>query len=363
MKRIVALILCLISALSVCACTHNPSEPTEPATEPTTNTATQATEVDLKTKIESELQSINFEGIVYITQNDSLVYSQATGKNEKGENLTIKSPMYIGSVAKQFCATAIMILQNQGKLSMDDTLDKFFPEYEYGKDVTIKNLLTMRSGVPEMVGGVTGYSADKTEIENTDIIKEWIFSKPLDFTPDTNLVYSNTNYFLLGNIVETVSEQPYNDFIRENIFTPLGMENSGFISEVESNPFFSESLTYDTFTAGEDAEGLTKGAGDIISTAEDMDKWMSGIRSGKIVSYETFLEMTADYSPDFAVDFGYGFSGMNDGGTGIIGGIGDYVTVDYINDHQDINIFVSTNSTRSGMETISNLLMRALTDN
>lgn len=359
MKRTLALILCLIFALSASACGSNSTEPAETTALPT-ETTVQATEADLNTKINEQLDNINFEGIVYITQNGSPVFSQATGKNEKGGNLTLESPMYIGSVSKQFCATAIMILQNEGKLSINDTLDKYFPEYELGKDITIKNLLTMRSGVPEMLGSVKDYSADKTEEENTAIIKEWIFSKPLDFEPDTSLAYSNTNYFLLGNIVEMASETSYNDFIRENIFAPLEMNNSGFISEVETNPFFFDSLTYDTFTAGEDAEGLTKGAGDIVSTAYDMEKWMNGIRSGKIISTETFAEMTADYSPDFAMSFGYGFSGMNDGGTGIIGSIGDYIAIDYINPEHNINIFVATNSTRSGMETISNSLMRAL---
>lgn len=361
MKRTLAVILCFILAFAASACTSTTSEPADTTSIPA-ETATQAAEADLNTKITQEIESIGFEGIVYITQNGSPVFSQATGKNEKGESLTPDSPMYIGSVSKQFCAAAVMMLQNEGKLSINDTLDKYFPEYEIGKDITIKNLLTMRSGVPEMLGSVKDYSADKTEEENTALIKEWIFSQPLAFEPDSKYSYSNTNFFLLGNIVEMASEKSYNDFIRENIFIPLDMNSSGFISEVKSNPFFSQSLTYDTFTAGEDAEGLTKGAGDIISTAYDMEKWMSGIKSGKLVSAENFAEMTTDYSPEFPMSNSFGFSSLYDGGKGHIGRIGYYVAMDYINESKGVNIFVATNSTYSGLQTLPKLIIDVLSE-
>ena len=355
MKKLLTLFLCCVIALSLAACSGGNTDITEPSqteasqTEPTQNT-TPTLSPDIKKELEEELE--DFKGIVYISQNGNLIYSQAAGKDENGADLTIESPMYLGSVSKQFCATAVMLLKEQGKLSVDDTLDKYFPEYEAGKEVTIKNLLSMRSGIPEMVTSIKGHSADKTESENIQIIKDWIFEQELDFEPDTDMAYSNTNYFLLGNIVEMVSGQHYNNFVRENILKPLSMDHTGFVNEVKDNPFFSKGLTYNTFTVGEDAEGICKGAGDVVSTAADMDKWMTSLRSGKVVSEESYNEMTTDHSPDFGAYYGYGISGMFENGFGHLGGIGNYVSINYFNEELGYNIFAVTTESQ---EMVANL--------
>jgi CubicO group peptidase (beta-lactamase class C family) len=137
--------------------------------------------------------------------------------------------MPVGSVSKQFCAAAILMLRDKGELSLDDTLSKYFPEYEIGKDITLKQLLSMQSGIYDMVneGVVDDMSADNSEEANTEVIKNWIFSKELKFEPGSTMSYSNSNYFLLGNIVEQVSGEKYMDFLRENIFKPIGMNNTG----------------------------------------------------------------------------------------------------------------------------------------
>ena len=351
MKKLLSIILCCAFALSGTACNNNVSDTTE-----TTEAVTETVEENLNEKIDEKLNKMDFEGIVYITHNDSVVYSTAIGKNEKGADLTIESPRYLGSVSKQFCATAIMMLKEQNKLSVDDTLDKYFPEYERGKDITIQNLLTMRSGIPDFLTVEAGFSSEKSESENVACIKEWVFSQPLDFEPDTSMKYSNTNYFLLGNIVEMVSEQSFNEFIRENIFKPLEMNNSGFVNEVADTPYFSEELTYETFTVCED-KGTAKGAGDIISTASDMDKWMSGLTSGKIVSEESYHEMTTNHSPEQASIYGYGLSGMYKSGFGHLGKIGDYMALDYFNEEYGYNLFIATDKSCSQLGSMPSMLM------
>ncbi|MGN0502016.1 MAG: serine hydrolase, partial [Ruminococcus sp.] len=250
MKKLLAFIFSFVLALSAVACSSRNSDSN--STVDTTAAATIGE--DMKERMDKALKRNYFEGIVCLTQNGSVIYQSATGKDEKDEDLTVDTTMYIGSVSKQFCAAAIMMLRDQGKLSVDDTLDKYFPEYSNGKDITLKNLLSMRSGIPNMVseGKVDGISSDKTEAENVALIKEWIFSQPLLFEPDSSLSYSNSNYFLLGNIVEQVSGQAYSDFIRKNIFEPLGMTHSGFVDEVRDSPEWAGNLTYDTFMS-EDA--------------------------------------------------------------------------------------------------------------
>ena len=136
-----------------------------------------------------------------------------------GTLLTIDSPMYLCSVSKQFCAAAILMLRDQGKLSLDDTLEKYFPEYTTGKDITLKNLLSMRSGIIREYTAVLENPeeyTDKTAEEINGEMMQYIFSKPLMYSPGTQLEYSNINYILLSYVVEQVSDQPYEELIWQN---------------------------------------------------------------------------------------------------------------------------------------------------
>ena len=124
MKQAVALILMLAVLLSVTSCSTAPkSESKEEAT------AAAKTDAELAAYIDKKLADIKYDGVIYLTHNGNVVYQRATGTDANGDPLTIDTSMYIGSVSKQFCAAAIMILRNQGKLSVDDTIDKYFPEY------------------------------------------------------------------------------------------------------------------------------------------------------------------------------------------------------------------------------------------
>lgn len=359
-KKLFTVILSFVLALSAAACSTGNTD----VSNSVETTAAATVSDEMKENMDSTLKKNYFEGIVCLTQNGSVIYQSATGKDENGADLTVDTTMYIGSVSKQFCAAAILLLRDQGKLSLDDTLDKYFLEYSEGKNITLKNLLSMRSGIPDMIseGEVKGISPDNSEAENTATVKEWIFSQPLLFEPDSSWSYSNSNYFLLGNIVEQVSGQTYNDFIRKNIFEPLEMTHSGFVNEVKDAPAWASGLTYDTFTAGEDAEGLTKGAGDIASNAADMDKWMTGLRSGKVISLDSYHEMTDDYSPDMAKKYGYGLVGMFDGGVGHSGLIGSYTAGDYINEEHGYNLFIASNKNYMQIEGLPSALLSDLID-
>ena len=239
----------------------------------------------------------------------------ATGNTESNKPRTLDTVMPIGSVSKQFCAVAILQLRDQGKLSLDDTLSKYFPEYEIGKDITLKNLLTMRSGILDYLSVINSeeFSPNNSEEENIKRIKQSLFTQDLYTEPDTEYDYSNSNFFLLANVVELVSGQKYIDYVRKNIFEPLGMKNSGSVGE-----------TYSSLT-GSEVIGLAKGAGDIISNVYDIDKWMTGLKSGKVISRESYEEMTTNYSPESSEKYGYGIMTGLHGGVGHSGGIGTYI--------------------------------------
>lgn len=340
MKKFIALTLCFVLLMSFAACTGGNGNSGETVNTTTAaETQPQTTAVDYSEKIEKRIDALGFEGLVYVTSNSEDIYTQTNGKDEKGNELTLSTPMYIGSLSKQFCAASVMKLIEEGKLSKEDTLDKFFPEYEASKGITIHNLLCMRSGIHDYLeASAEVFDKDKEEEENVSAMLNWIFSQPLDFETGTKLEYSNTNYFLLGNIIEQVTGQPYESYIRENIFEPLEMKDSGFVSEVEENAAFSKSLSYDSFTVSEDAKGAVKGAGDIVSTAKDMDKWMNALKSGKVVSQQSFEEMKTDHSPDYARKYGYGLESMFMG-VGHTGRIGNYGSVNFMSSTGDYNIY------------------------
>ena len=325
MKQAVALILMLVVLLSATSCSVSPK--TEQAEKPTV----VKTDAELAATIDNKLADIKYDGVIYLVHNDNVVYQRATGTDANGDPLAINTSMYIGSVSKQFCAAAIMILRDQGKLSVDDTIDKYFPEYSKGKDITIKHLLTMRSGIRDTVG--EGFANTlpygNTEKENTALIKEWIFGESLLFEPDTAFRYSNSNYILLADIVEQASGQYYNDFLREYIFDPLDMKHTGLITEVPDSPAWAENLIADDDVEEVKIKGVAKGAGDIVSNAPDMVKWMEGLSGGKIVSAETLREMTTDHSPDYGEKYGYGLTQMFSGGAGHLGAISDYSSEEY----------------------------------
>lgn len=331
MKKFFAAIISVLLIFSIAGCS---SEKTKESNDVTSSVST----IDLETKIDDVLETKNFKGIVYVTKNGSEIYKSATGKDSNGNALNLQSNMLLGSISKQFCATAILMLRDMKKLSLDDKLQKYYPEYTIGKNITIKNLLTMRSGIQSDVNVEVDYSASLEELNK--IAKEAIFNTELGFEPDSKFEYSNVNYFLLSDIVEIVSEKSYNEFVHENIFEVLGMQHTGFISEAKENSDFLQDIDLSSLNEAELA-GTPRGAGDIISNAFDMDLWMTGLSTGKLISKESYEEMTQNYSPNSATPYGYGLEPMVNG-VGHSGFIGTYCAMVYFGDKNGYNIFIAS---------------------
>ena len=367
MKKTIALLLSAVLLCMSAACSPKSSSGTETAASETLASETSGTE---KVKEQSDkeqpddvLKSYGFKGVVSLTKDGEVIYQYVNGKDSGGNALTVDSAMYIGSVSKQFCAASIIMLRDKGKLSVDDTLDKYFPEYEAAKKLTVRNLLTMRSGILDMVneGPVEGVSYENTEDKNTAVIKEWIFSQPLKFEPDSAYAYSNSNYFLLADIVKQISGKSYHDFVRENIFKPLGMSHSGFVEEVTDDPAWAEGLARGEGNTSVEPPGLANGAGDVASNAADMDAWMAGLSDGTVVSKESFREMTENYSTDSGASYGYGLMGMAYDGTGHPGAIGTYGALDYINPERGLRLFIASNkaSSQSYIDSLPSALLKS----
>lgn len=355
-----ALILCSSAALTGCSKNSQDDEKQQSSAVPQTSvTAAVSEEASLNDKELSGPQKIiedyGYEGTAYAVKNGEVVLSYCEGTLDSGEPLAIDTPVPIASVSKQFCAAAVLKLRDAGKLSLDDTLDKYYPEYEQGSKITLKNMLSMRSGIPNYTNELEKeyVSPDKTEAENREQTLKWMFSKPLDFEPDSGYSYSNSNYYLLGCIIEKVSGQNYRDYVRENIFKPLGMDNTGFLCELDSHPEWSKGASYDI---KESRLGIITGAGDIVSNGPDMAKWMKGLSGGKVISQKSFDEMCVDYSSQNGYHYGYAFFLNINGGIGHSGQLqGGYIAYDYINTKSDVQIFLATDVI--GLSTVEKLLL------
>jgi CubicO group peptidase (beta-lactamase class C family) len=304
------------------------------------------------------LENNNFTGIVYLTHNGKVVYQSVSGSNDLGEPLTIDSPMYIASISKQFCAAAVLMLRDQGKLRLDDTLEKYFPEYTIGKDITLKHLLSMRSGIVRDIDPMyekPELYKENTPEENEAAVKEWLFSQPLVFEPDTEYMYSNSNYTLLSFVVEMVSGQSYEDFIRQNIFDPLDMTHSNFCADALMHPEWGL-ICYD-YVQTDAASILVQGVGDIITTAADLDKWMTALPRGQVICEESYREMTTCYSTDPTAPYGYGYGlakGIRDG-WGHGGYWIDYTSQTFYSMEYGYNFYIVTGNTP---QFLSDLTMR-----
>ena len=369
MKRLFALLLSLLLLLCACGGGEAPAEtttqPTEAATQPTETTpeVTEAAPLtvtgELKEQMDAALEEMGFVGIVSLTHHGTVVYQSVTGNDELGQPLTADSSMYVGSVSKQFCAAAIVKLRDQGKLSLDDTLDLYFPEYPLGKDLTVRNLLTMSSGMRTVITASDGiaFSAELSDQENLDLAVQWLFQQPLHFEPGSEMEYCNFNYTLLGLIVEQLSGQSYQEFITENFFKPLGMTHSGFVSQVKENPEWAKGLTYDTMQET-DLIGLPQGAGDIVTNAADIELWMTALRTGQVVSMESYREMTTPAFNQVGRMYGYGLFAGSDSYAYHGGNIGGYTAFDGMDSAYDCNIFLANNQAHPRLEALAGKLLK-----
>ncbi len=329
--------------------------------------ATQETlAADVKAKLDQALEKEKFKGVAQITKGDTVIYQYVNGDDDNGKPLTADSSLPLASVSKQFCAAAVMKLCDEKKLSVDDTLDKFYPDYEYGKTLTIKHLLTMGSGIPNYNVFLEPSMLGGNEEENIKIIREAMFAEELDFEPGDDYEYSNSNYFLLADIVSQVSGAAYHDFLRKNFFEPLEMTHTGFVQDILEDQDWASALSKTELMLETTNPGVANGAGDIVSNAADMDKWMRGLSGGKIISSDAWKEMTGNPNPNSSNGYSYGLWQMSFDGMGHVGQIEPHFgAVDYINTDREVYLFGAAN-TMSGLsfaEEIPQTLLAILFEN
>jgi CubicO group peptidase (beta-lactamase class C family) len=246
-----------------------------------------------------------FNGNVLVAENGEVVFTASSGLNSiDGDSLRLNSQFRLASVSKQFTAMAIMTLKEEDKLDYDDPIKKHIPEWPY--DATIRHLLHHTSGMPDYVDLFEEHW--KTDLESDDparsiegnehMVSMFVEHQPqVHFEPGEKYEYSNTAYVLLATIVARVSEMPFEDYMRENIFVPSGMNNTYVYSPLRDDPMQHRVYGIQKFLDGNelienDYNFLNPVAGDggIYSTLEDLFSWNKTLYTDKLVSMTSLEE-------------------------------------------------------------------------
>ena len=250
-----------------------------------------------------------------IVQEDEALFRGAYGMAdiELGVAMTPGHILRVGSLTKQFTAAAIMLLSEQGKLSLDDPLSKYLPDYPtHGHRITIEHLLAHTSGIFNYTSLPTFFSDNADKDISTEALIAKFENAPMDFAPGDATNYSNSAFVLLGAIIEKISGQSYAEFMQDNIFSPLNLTNTRIGS---SGIIYGRAEGYERTPDGgyKNATPLSMtqahAAGAIISTVDDLARWHAALTGGELLDESSYQRMITPFVLNSGEPgpFGYGF--------------------------------------------------------
>lgn len=238
-------------------------------------------------------------GSLVIVKDGNVLYTRAIGYSQingtEKKPLTAANRFRIGSITKMFTAALILQLVEERKLKLTDTLDKFIPQVPNAKKITIVQILGHRSGIPNVRRDQNSQGNVNTTPITKDEMLALIAKVTPDFEPDSKQSYSNSGYFLLGLIIEKVTGKPYGEALKERIISKIGLANTYTATgNIDANK--NEALTYMNLggewkPVPETHPSILFGGGAIVSTPNDLAKFIQALFDGKIVSKENLDQM------------------------------------------------------------------------
>ena len=274
--------------------------------EPTPSPTASATEIDslppeVGKKIDDAATKVLREsGVpsasIAVVKDGKLAFTKAYGVAEIASRRPATTGMVysIGSISKQFTTAALLLLAEEGKLSLDDTVGRWLPDLTRANEVTIRQMLSMTSGYQDYWPQDYVMPSMMKPVAPEDILKDWA-QKPLDFEPGTKWQYSNTNYVAAGMIVERLSDSSLLDFLRRRVFDPLEMKS---VFDCDSSALPSEAPTrYHRYGLGQarpapkEGKGWLFAAGELAMTASDLAKWDMSLIDQTILKPQSYREM------------------------------------------------------------------------
>ena len=243
---------------------------------------------DVVNSVRTAIKNSKFNGAIRIEYNSEPILSEAYGYSNFEHDVLNKvdTKFRIASVTKQFTATAIMQMYDKELLRLDDSIDKYIPDYPKGDEITIHNILAHTAGINDFEIEYDFYDVLRSDSVLNALIDLFKY-KPLQFEPGTKFSYSISGFLILQYIIESISKMKYIDYLKEYILEPLGMHNTGFdyyrdIVKNRANCYemkdnvIENSETFDMRIAG--------AGGGLYSTVEDLSIFNHALKSGKIIS-------------------------------------------------------------------------------
>jgi len=304
-----------------------------------------------------------------VSQHGKVLYKGALGMAniELQVPLNTESIFRLGSITKQFTAAAILMLEEQGKLSVNDDIQKYVPDFPTeGQVVTIANLLSHTSGIANYTEDEyiwTKLLPTKTTLD--EMLTE--FAKhPMPLKTGEAMRYSNTGYVLLGKIIEVASGKSYAEFIEQDIFAKLGMKNSLFGgTQLIANRAYGYSRSELGIINAEPINMMwPHAAGSLLSTVDDLNIWFTALHSGALISKSSYKKMITPFilNDKSTSDYGYGlgmFKVNKYAAIGHGGGINGFITQAFYIPEKDLFVAVLNNSDSDGSPRDIALLLAA----
>jgi len=251
-----------------------------------------------------------FNGNVLIADDNNILYSKSYGFSNAEQKIqnTIDTKFMIGSCTKQFTAALIMLLNEEGKLNLTDKISKYIPDYpsKQGDKITIHHLLTHTSGIPDYVELPAIQKFMFTENKPMDIIQNF-WNLDLEFESGAKYKYSNSGYFVLGKIIENITGKTYEEVLKDKIFNPLEMNNSGYYSNAAPPKNMATGyITKDDSVQLAPPVNATAAyaAGGLYSTLADLRKWENALISNTLLSKESLALMTTPHTKHYGYGLG-----------------------------------------------------------
>lgn len=248
---------------------------------------------------------------IAVVKDGAIAYVKAYGQARLAPTTPAATTMRyaIGSISKQFTAAALLILAEEGKLSLDDKVAKFFPEPTRADEITVRQILSHTAGIRDYWPQDYVFPAMREPITTCELMDRWA-RQPLDFEPGTKWQYSNTGFVIAGAIVEKVAGKPLVEFLRERIFTTLGMASVVDVDQGRLGP--GDAVGYVRYGLGppraapKEARGWLFAAGELAMTAEDLARWDVSLIEGRLLGAAGYRALTTEVLLSSGVGTGYG---------------------------------------------------------
>jgi CubicO group peptidase (beta-lactamase class C family) len=302
--------LLLLAFCTLAACTRPPQPSTAPVPVPapaaasveSAPTATvSAPFAQLDADLTAQATADRFSGVVLVARGEAVLMRKAYGLADRSWNvpLTPTAKVQIASVTKQFTAAAILKLQDEGKLTVSDSVCRWVePCPPNWAPMTLHHLMTHTSGMPDLLNQAdykTVHRLPSTPAEQTAAS----VARNLSFTPGTRYRYSNSGYNLLGYVIEKASGRPYAEYLKTTFFEPLGMPNTGYFDPRIVMPEMARGYDWERGVVNPHWRDPTVifSAGGLYSNADDLRTWTRALHAGRVISPASLAQMTGRAGP------------------------------------------------------------------